>query len=1366
MQSKFETYATKNQLQAVKSNHQNILVSASAGSGKTAVLVERILYQVIGHYLEDDTSDDPSLLGDLSNLLVVTFTNKAAKQMRERLEKALRERLAQVQEAQLPAAKKQRAKQHLLKQLRTLNLADISTMDSFCSRLLKRYYYALNIDPNFRILADQAESQMLKIDVWEKVREEAYAKLAQNLSQKQPDAFLEVYQTFSNGKNDDSLTDVIFSIDTYANASAKPKEWLANLAKLYQFDKQADITLSPLWQNYIIPEIKDRLAKLQADYEQVLKQLADFLEKAQAYWQNDVYGLHYAGQPKEPKFDGDLSKHLSKFADLQATYDAIAQNLAELQTKLTTGTYEKLQELMTADFKAAPRMTKASARGPYDYPSDLKDQWDEIKNKKDAVKEELTELATSYFAYSQAEIKQVLTTSQMVIGKLTELTSNFRKEFAKEKKRRHLLDYSDMEHLALELLTGNTPEQVRIQAGIKAHYQEVMVDEYQDTNELQEALLTAIAADDNCSYFMVGDVKQSIYRFRQADPSLFINKYHNYQASDDDSELIILPQNYRSAANITGFTNLIFSQIMDAGLGEIDYDQAAQLISANKEYQPELSQVKTELVLYETNESDNESDEETEQVDTDFELDSKEQAQVDLIAHKIKSLVGKQTFYNRDTKQEETLAYKDIAILAATHAQGTLIAEEFKRYDIPVEVTDTNNYFKTTEIQIILSLLRIIDNPHQDIYLVATLRSPLYGFDENELAYLRIVTRGTDFYGTLLGFKHRYENEREKLFRFKADNDFTFEDQLAQKVNQFLSDLTAYRDLSRKSELAPLIWTIYEQTGFLEYVGGMPGGKQRLANLHALYERASQYEELSYKGIFQFLRFIEQMQKNDQDLAELEVRQSDDAVSFMTIHKSKGLEFPVVFVMDLGRRFNLKSFNKNYILDDKLGLGLTLVSEKQNEQADLTETLMFSNPSPVHGLIKKHQTNLALAEEMRKLYVALTRAEQRLYLVGHVKSAIEALDNWQVANESADLLLPTANRVKGKSYLDWIGPSLMRQADIAERISFASDRQVDLKYPAASSVLDDFKDVAFKVEFWNETELKVMVANALLPAEAKPEQSLLSDWVTKQVQAADSDLSSLKAILDFRYPNEALSQTTAYQAVSDIRRLFDDPDNSLMENIEIADVTTTNLAYKQADASRLDSLNVYNSGNFKKPAFMQTEVKVTPAAIGTATHLVFQHLDLTKEITQEVVAQTIDKLVLEKLMTQEVADLINQKGIQQLYTSDLGKKIIANQASLERELPFSLLYPASHLFEAVKSDNNDPILIHGIIDGCFEDENGAVVIFDYKTDVVNDYQTPAKIADRYRGQLNLYSLALESIKQKKVAHRYLYLVSTGQVIEV
>lgn len=1360
MESKFEGYATKNQIQAVKSEAPNILVSASAGSGKTAVLVERILYQVIGHYLADDQADDESLLGEVANLLVVTFTNKAAKQMKDRLEKALRERLSQVQAASLPAHKKQRASQHILKQLRTLNLADISTMDAFCSRLLKRYYYALDLDPNFRILADQAESQMIKADVWERVREQAYAKMGQELAQKQPSAFFPVYQTFSNGKGDEALTDVVMSIDTYANASANPEAWLANLAKLYQFDAQADLTQSDLWQNYLALDLNKRLAKVSSEFTELLTELTAFLEAAKHFWQTDVYGRYYEGKgaAKEKKFSADLAKREQKFADLLAAYQATSQALTAYQAQLTTANYDQLRSGLDLNFSFKPILRQAGKTAG-DFPESLAAKWNQVKAKKDELKTEVAKIKASYFIYSQADFKAILTKSQLIIGELARLTTEFRSEFAKEKTRSHLLDYSDMEHLALELLTGSQPEQVRIQAGIKAHYQEVMVDEYQDTNELQEALLTAIAASPNSSYFMVGDVKQSIYRFRQADPSLFINKYQTYQAEAAADELIILPQNYRSAANVTGFTNLIFSQIMDASLGEIDYDQAAQLIAANQAYSKETSQVATELLLYETKQ-----DESASPVVSDFELDSKEQAQVNLIAHKIQELVGQQEFYNRDSGRTETLTYKDIAILASTHAQGTLIAEEFKRYGIPVEVSDTDNYFKTTEIQIMLSLLRIIDNPHQDIYLVATLRSPLYGFDENELAYLRIVTRGSDFYGTLVGFKQTYENAKDQLFRFKLDNDFAFEDQLAKKVNHFLTELEAFRKLSRSSELAPLIWTIYEQTGFLEYVSGMPGGPQRVANLHALYERASQYEEISYKGIFQFLRFIEQMQKNDQDLAELEVKADDNAVSFMTIHKSKGLEFPVVFVMDLGRSFNLGSVQRNnYILDDKLGLGLALVDEKQNEQADLPESLNVTSPTPVYELIKARQLKLALAEEMRKLYVALTRAEQRLYLVGHVKDAQDALGKWQLASQSDGKLLAEAQRLKGRTYLDWIGASLMRMPNLADRISFAGKREEQLDLPTPSPVLADFKEVNFKLEFWNEAELSQILVASDQP---KVDQELsLNQWLAKQTAAASQEPASVKQVADFTYPHEALTQTTAYQAVTDIKRLFDDPDNSLMENIEITDVTATRLNYRQAEQGQA-SLNLYGQANFKQPEFMQTEVKVSPAAIGTATHLVFQELDLSQPVTPDAVAATIDKLVLAKLITTEVAALINQKAIGRFYESDLGQAVIANRASLERELPFSLLYPAGHLFEGVDQASADPILIHGIIDGCFETPDGQLVIFDYKTDAINDFQTPEKVVARYRGQLNLYSLALESIKHKKVTHRYLYLVASGQVVEI
>lgn len=1358
MKSKFELRATKQQLEAFKDESSNILVAASAGSGKTAVLVERIVYKLVGHYLEDDDSDERNLLQNIENLLVVTFTNKAAKQMKDRVEKVLRERLVAIEQLQKTnPAKAKTALSHIHKQLLTLNISDISTMDSFCSRLLKRYYYALDIDPDFRILADQAESEMIKADVWEKVREKYYQNLAENLEKKKADSFLQVCQMFNTGKDDDALTDIIMSMDTYANANANPDEWLEHLADLYI--SEGNIEDSNLWQEYLFPDVKQQLTQIEkrthANYEAYQK----FDEKMRVFWENTVFGAYFEGKTKaKQNYDQDIKKRYTKFEEIKACFERQARELANLSAHCQEYMYEKLQEQLQIDFKVPTLRAAGKSKG--DYPADLADVWKKIKSEKDAISDDINKLTKRYFLYTKTEFKEVLAESYRVVKKLVEITRVFRTSYKKEKMHRHLLDYSDMEHLALELMTGNSEEKKRIQQALQAKYTEVMVDEYQDTNGLQEALLNAIAQNKNCTFFMVGDVKQSIYRFRLADPSLFISKYHSYKQNSTRHKLIKLPQNYRSAKNVTDFTNLIFTQIMDEKLGEINYADD-KLISANEEYAKNmlLSKIPTEVLIYETDDKKMDEKENT----LDFTIDSKEQAQIDIISAKINELVDKKDIYDRELGSMRKIKYQDIAILASTHRDGALIAEEFKKQGIAISVSDTNNYFKTTEIQIMLALLKIIDNPHQDIPLVAVLRSPLYEFDENELSYLRIMKKNGDFYGTLKHFKMIFENNQDKLFRFKLDNDFMFEKELADKVNTFLNDLAIFRELARTSELASLIWKIYEQTGFLEYVSGMPGGAQRLANLHALYERAADYEKISYKGIFQFLRFIQQMQANNDDLAELEVHQDSNAVSFMTIHKSKGLEFPIVFLINTSTQFNMRNINNNsYILDDKLGMGIKLINEETNFKADIPENVTVVAPSMVYEVIKQRQHNLALAEEMRKLYVGLTRAEQRLYIVGYCKDAQELLTSWNKSTSQDQLVLDEKMRADVSKYIDWIGLALMRHANITEYVQTATDRDLDFDFETVGNNSAKLAQVPFKVEFWNKEEVQASLSQVINETGINNAKRTFAEWEKKQLEKTDVDIEEIKNILEYKYPDIKLTQTTAYQAVTDIKRLFDDPDNSLMDNIEITNLSGAKLNFKTAEKDNFS----YGNHPFKRPEFITTEINITPRAVGTATHLIFQHLPLTMEITAKVVQETIDKLKKAKLITDELIKQVNIEGIIQLYQTKLGLDIQQNMNRLEREMPFSLIYPASGLFDSLDTDSDYPILIHGIIDGCFKDSHGEITIFDYKTDHVTPKNNIKKIKGNYQGQLNLYSLALQSITGKKVAHRYLYLVDSGQVIEL
>lgn len=1351
--SKFKQRATPQQMQAIVDQGQNILVAASAGSGKTAVLIERLRHRIIGQYLETPGNDE-SLLNDVSNFLVVTFTNAAATQMKDRLKKGLEEELADLKK-EVDPVKQKIAREFLNQQLSQINVADISTLHAFCLHLLRKYYYALDLDPNFRLLVEDNERSLLRNETWEAVREKYYAG---DFNDGQEDSdFNRLVTVFGSDRDDDALTAAVFAVDNYAMATANPDSWLQEISRLYDFHSGQDYSQTKLWQEQLQPALDQELRVIlgaSQKYEQDLEN--KLLGLMEDYWQGEAYA--YYEEKKPAKFVPDQAKHLEKYQLARQAVAEFNQSLTDLVENHDQLTYTKLQAQVAQLSLAWPRLIRAG-RGAGDFPVEAEGVKNQIKAQRDAINDHLSSLKERYLAYSNEELQVLMSGSQGVVRKLVEVVQTFQQAYYKLKQRRHLLEFNDLEHLTLELLAGRTEQTQKIAQILQEQYQEIMVDEYQDTNGIQEAIIRALAPQKPGKIFMVGDVKQSIYQFRLAKPQLFTDKYDHFEveAQDGQDELIVLQNNYRSAQTVTGFTNLIFSQLMDKSLGEISYDQLAQLVSANNVYAEAQIPAPT-ILVYESQETA--SDQE---VSLDFTIDSKEAGQIQIVLQKIKELVGQAEIIDRENGgQKRKIKYGDIAILASTHGDSALIAEKFQENEVPVQVDNVDNYFQTTEIKLMLAMLNIIDNPHQDIPLVAVLRSPMYGFNENELAYLRINTKQGDFYGTLTGFRNLYEAEAKgisKLFKFKNANkdNLKFETDLYAKVVRFLDDLTTLRVQARRAEIAPLIWSIYEKTGFLDFVTGMPGGKQRQANLHALYERAQAYEQTNYRGIFRFLGFIKKLQEHDKDLAEINQEDSEDAVHFMTIHKSKGLEFPVVFVINTTKRFNQHSLTERYILDDDLGLGIQYISQKISDDGQLE--FYLQQTTPVYQVIRAQNEKKMLAEEMRKLYVALTRSEQYLYLVGEYKDQATALKKWLVAKDDEALVLERTHRQASKNYLDWLGMALVRTPHFQDHVMLGQDRLADL---VASEAID--LDVAqaemipadlqadFAVEFWTDADL---AAQSVVVKEEKTPS--LAEWQATLGQVVPKDnieLQAIREVLDFKYEQTAKTQTAAYQAVTDLKPFFADPDMNQMQAVDVDKLTLGTKADFQP------SLHT-----FSQPEFMTTEEKITPAAVGTATHLVFQKLTLDKEPDLVAIEAVIKQAVADRLVTDKVAEKINRAGILAFYQSPLGRAIIANHSQVHREAPFSLLYPAGKIF-ADLGDDDQPLLIHGIIDGYFVDTKGKVILFDYKTDHVAGEAGLESLKQKYQGQMNLYALALESITGQKVAHRYLYAVAAQKVIEI
>lgn len=1264
MTSMGKTNFTDDQRHAIYHDGHNVLVSASAGSGKTSVLVQRVIEKILNGT-------------DVDKLLVVTFTEAAAKEMHDRIQKAIND--------QIRVKKEPAQRQHLFSQLTKLNTANISTIHAFCMSIIKRYYYVIDLDPIFRLLTDETEGILLREEVWGDLRESLY--------ETDGDIFAQLTANFSNDRSDDGFTDLMLKLYDFANATPDPRTWLSTLSQPYQIDGDLDDT--SFYKEQVVPVIKD--------------ELTNSLEEAhslQELIQNGSEDL----EKLRPIIDADVNQ-------MQEILDSGLSDWNDLRGKLRS-----------LDFKSM------SGGKRNDEVKEFKARVKEVRgdtNHKNGYKMRIQELTQKYFSLDKDQMTKVMKQSEALITELAKVTSAFRDAYAKEKRHRQILDFSDLEHFAMQILNGPSAESKSARAAYQKQFEEVIVDEYQDINPIQEAILTSVTTEDPGNMFMVGDVKQSIYAFRLADPHLFISKDRAYQSDDLTGERIILSQNFRSVKNVDAFTNLIFEQLMDRKLGEITYDDDAKLVYGaiyypEKDHKGEAISKSTEVLVYD-DEKQTSSQPNDEVEAGSFEIDDKSRGQVAIAGQRIKELIENKTeIYDRQINDCRKLTYGDIVLLTPTRKNNLTIVALFKQMGIPVVVNDAQNYFQTTEIAIMMALLKIIDNPYQDIPLAAVLRSPIVGLNENELAFLRINNRTGDYFQAVKDFQSN----------FKDNETNEFQNQLFAKVTHFLEQLTHFQDIANQNQLATLIWTIYDETGFLDYVGGMPAGQQRQANLNALYDRARSYEQSSFKGLFQFVRFIERMQKQSKDLAEIPVTSDEAAVKVMTIHGSKGLEFPVVFLMDASHQFNTTSMKDRYILDSKAGIGITYLDPNTRIKVDTPQKLSILDQ------VKRN----SLAENMRQLYVALTRAQQKLIIVGACDAQEKILKKWQTASRSKEMLLTEATRLTTHNFLDWIGEALIRHPSFDQ----GSEDQTQLAELSGDTT-------KFEVQFKTKTDLQDV---AIMQA-GKPQK----DWwqkfqtATQKLDVSDLNTYQIDQVLNLKYPHQVATETTAYQSVSEVKRLFDDPDS-----LEMTQSTV------ERDR-KLKVQNRYVSNELATPKFLQTTVKPKPTEIGTATHLVLQEISLKTKPTEDSVRDLIAKLVTNKVLSPEVANLIEVQNILRFFDSQLGNLLLAHPDRVHREVPFSLLMPANQLFSGFKdfSDTEETqILIHGIIDGYIVIDKRAI-LFDYKTDYVKPGSTKngvQNIINRYAGQVNLYAAALTDILKLPVEERYLYLLSIGELVEV
>ena len=1200
---------TKEQQQVIDLRNRNILVSAAAGSGKTAVLVERIKELVL----------DKKHPVDIDHLLVVTFTNAAAAQMKERvakaLEKALQENPSDVR---------------LQQQAALVQNAQITTIDSFCLYVLRNHFHEIGLEPNFRI-GDEGELKLLREDVMTGLFEQCY-------EEKHP-GFLHLISCYGTSRSDAPVRDMIFKLYSYAQSYPWPKQWLREALSCYEIKTEQELEQAPF---------------IEMTVEYGKQMVKGYLEQAEHYLE------------------------LCQDADGPYMYEDACEQDAELMEELLScDTYQAFyEELGKCKFATLGRAK--------DYIGSPEKQ-EQVKTERKKLKDGIGKLKSDCFALTFQEILEQLTLVQPSAEALAEVTERFIDAFAERKQDKNLVDFSDLEHFALEILveeeTGKPTETAK---EFQNAYEEIMIDEYQDSNYVQETILRAISREavGQNNLFMVGDVKQSIYRFRLARPELFMEKFDTYETTDAPCQRIDLHKNFRSRDSVLTFTNDIFYQIMKRNLGGVDYtDEAALYCGADYPAGEKEDAFDSEILLTTTQELE----EGTKQQISKQELEAK------LIADRIRKMVGKEEVVDEETGEFRKVRYGDIVILLRSLSEwADLFAEVLNANGIPAHTVSRTGYFSTLEIRTVLNYLRILDNPRQDIPLAAVLKSPLAGLSDEQLARLRLLAEDKPYHQCVKMFLEAEEELTEK--------ESTADEDMRAKLKRFSETYKKLRRQTMDIPMHELLQKVLKETGYARYASALPAGRQRLANLHMLSEKAIAYEKTSYRGLYHFIRYIDELQKYDVDFGEAElVGENEDAVNIMSIHKSKGLEFPVCFVSGMGKSFNKQDSRSKMILHPNLGVGLDIIEEDRRIKV----------PAFFKKVIARQTELESLGEELRVLYVAFTRAKEKLIITGCIKDEEMLQQIREIYCGSNRKALNFKERAEAKTFLEWILPA-----------AAASGSWDKVSYVTPWSMLED--EAAHQIT----------------------EHVSLRQRVQQAEEVSDTLYEKIKEQLSYQYPHpDAIHLVTKY-SVSELKH------RAMRE-----------LAAKEEEDVTPKFLEEVSTPYV--PAFMEGKAEVNQGALrGTAMHRLMECYDFTKmpdrsDEFAENIKKQLTGLVQMGKVSEDMQKLIRIPSVELFLKSQLAPrmKAAAMRDDLFREKPFVM---GNHEME------EEMVLIQGIIDVFWVEEDG-IVLLDYKTDRVD---SATRLRDMYKEQLDLYAEALERIFPLPVKEKYLYSFRLNQAIEV
>lgn len=1198
---------TAQQLRAINDKNGNILVSAAAGSGKTAVLVERIINLI--------TDENEPV--DIDRLLVVTFTKAAASEMKERIGAAVSKALAENPESV-----------NLRRQSVLLNRADIMTIHSFCLRVARENYNRLGIDPAFRV-ADDTEVLLLKDEVIEELFEEKY-------SSESPEEFLYLVENYSNGISDKNLKELVLKIYDFTRSYPDPDESIKKQKASYDEDSQ-------IW------------------FDMLRKQICIYVRGALELTEYALDTARLTGpETYIPMLENDLSQMEDILENESESFDIFYSKVSSMNfSRLST--------------KKCESETK-----------------EKVKSLREKTKKIFASISSKFLVRNPDEMKHDINEAKKAVYPLLNLVKEFGEKFSEEKKQRRIADYSDLEHYCLKVLLEENCEKAtksRAAEELTEKYVYVMTDEYQDSNAVQELILNLVSNGKN--RFMVGDVKQSIYSFRLADPDIFTEKYNTFSLEEGaDNERIDMFRNFRSRSEILDGINFIFMQLMQKELGGIDYDENAMLY-AGAEFPGYMGSASAggaiEVDVIKRTEDDSDEDDSgngaSEQEDMTTDADERE---MNFVADRINSLMyGSERLEVYDAKLGDyrELKFSDIVIIMRKKTQGAAFVDILRDKGIPASAESGTGFLETPEIMIALSFLRVIDNPRQDIPLASVLRSPVYSLTADELLTVKLES-GLDEYWDCI--------------RYYADNGK--DDHIKQILKTFITQLDIWRNKAIDEKINDLIWAVYTDTGLYDLSGVLPDGKIRQLNLAKLVQKASDYDSVSFKGLFDFIRYIEKINKNDVEIDSGNGSDSD-GVRIMTIHKSKGLEFPVVFLSGCGGKFNRSDLSASVVMQKDLGIG--------SEYTDMTTRVRY-NTVPRTVISEKLRMD-SVAEEMRILYVAMTRAKEKLIITGVSSVETSKAEEWAAYSGRSDVKLPVFDIAMKNNYMDWILTAVARHRDGNPIFDMSLCQHKDIGnglYNHSSQ---------FEINFIGKVNLESSVR----------EEEKVRDEEDKAFLKAQ-----IEARLGWEYPYLEETDIPGTVSVSDVKRI---------RGIKL-------------------------SHTVKTPDFYADERGLTAAERGTAVHTVLEHMDFKKEYDYNSIKELIGDCLTNGVLNEAEANSVSIKKIEMFVSSKLYKRII-NADSIFKEEAFTVSVRPGEIYKEEKYSQIDgDIILHGRID-CYFIENNEIVLIDYKTDRYNE-DSEKEFHERYDIQMELYSKALEKVTGLKVKECYIYSVESGKAISV